>query len=81
MAATGLGLQGHTIRGVEQRAVPVLRIAGGSGSLEFIGRLGFEIQWEHRFGEGFPLQGIDVVGLVVDPDGNRLRVGSTASAG
>ena len=114
---------------MQEHAVPVLRITSGSGSLEFYGRLGFEVEWEHRFGEDFPLfasikreawhlflseHGGDAVpyGLVylytrdidalfekwleagvgaepphdqpwgmrevqlVDPDGNRLRVGS-----
>lgn len=117
---------------MEEHAVPVIRVTSGSGSLAFYAQLGFEIQWEHRFGDGLPLfasvrrgnwhvflsehdgdaapnglayfyaddvnalhevwrsRGVDVEpprdrpwGMrelqVVDPDGNRLRVGSPAA--
>ncbi len=119
---------------MEQHAVPVLRITSGSGSLEFYGRLGFDVEWEHRFRDDLPLfasirrgkwhlfvsehdgdaasnglvylyaDDVDALyqawrsaGLVgeppqdrpwgtrelqvVDPDGNRLRVGSSVPGG
>jgi catechol 2,3-dioxygenase-like lactoylglutathione lyase family enzyme len=40
---------------MHQRAVPVIRISAGSGSLDFYRRLGFEVEWEHRFEPDMPL--------------------------
>ncbi len=41
--------------GVEEHAVPVLRSGEGAASLAFYRRLGFEVEWEHRFEPGLPL--------------------------
>ncbi|MEO6315229.1 MAG: glyoxalase superfamily protein [Chitinophagaceae bacterium] len=40
----------------EHRVIPLLRIFDLSKAIEFyIGWLGFSIDWEHRFGENFPV--------------------------
>ena len=118
---------------MDEHAVPVLRVSPGSRSLKFYGRLGFEVEWEHRFRHDLPLfasirrgswhlflsehagdarpnglvylyaDDVDALhvdwrsaGVVsgrpqdrpwgmrelelVDPDGNRLRFGSSAQA-
>ena len=42
--------------GTNQTIIPVLRILDVDKAKEFyIGWLGFSIDWEHRFGENFPL--------------------------
>ncbi len=118
---------------MEQHAVPVLRVSPDSESLRFYARLGFGVEWEHRFRRDLPLfasirrgswhlflsehegdagpnglvylyaddvdalhEGWRSAGVateaprdrpwgmreleLVDPDGNRLRVGSPAQA-
>ena len=40
---------------MEEHAVPVLRITSESGSLDFYRRLGFSVEWEHRFAADMPL--------------------------
>jgi catechol 2,3-dioxygenase-like lactoylglutathione lyase family enzyme len=35
--------------------VPILRVADGEASAEWYARLGFEVEWRHRFDEGMPL--------------------------
>jgi catechol 2,3-dioxygenase-like lactoylglutathione lyase family enzyme len=35
--------------------VPFLRVADAEASAEWYARLGFEIEWRHRFEPGFPL--------------------------
>ena len=39
-----------------QQSIPILRIFDVAKATEFyVGFLGFTVDWEHRFGEGFPL--------------------------
>lgn len=40
---------------MEEHAVPVLRATEGAASLAFYRRLGFDVEWEHRFEQGLPL--------------------------
>lgn len=41
---------------MSQTVIPQLRITNAERSLRFyVGGLGFKIDWEHRFGPGFPL--------------------------
>jgi catechol 2,3-dioxygenase-like lactoylglutathione lyase family enzyme len=110
---------------VVEEAIPVLRVTAAEFSASWYRRLGYEVEWEHRFEPGFPIfmsiarQGsarlflsehtgdaqpdglvylrVDdleavarefdraVVGQpwgrevhLVDPDGNRLRLGETS---
>ncbi len=41
--------------GVEEHAVPVLRVVDGAESIAFYERLGFEVEWQHRFEPALPL--------------------------
>ncbi|MBB1257145.1 VOC family protein [Streptomyces sp. OF3] len=40
---------------MDEQAIPVLRVADVAVSAAWYGRLGFEVEWEHRFGAGFPV--------------------------
>lgn len=41
---------------MQQSVIPQLRITDAERSLQFyVSQLGFTIDWEHRFGPGFPL--------------------------
>ncbi len=37
-----------------EQAIPVLRVSDAATSVAWYRRLGFEPEWEHRFGPGFP---------------------------
>lgn len=37
-----------------EQAIPVLRVRDAATSVAWYRRLGFEQEWEHRFGPGFP---------------------------
>ncbi len=110
--------------GLVEEAIPVLRVTAAESSASWYRRLGYEVEWEHRFEPGFPTFmsiahegsarlflsehtgdapphglvylrvgdldavarefGCEVVGQpwgrevhLVDPDGNRLRLGET----
>lgn len=113
--------------GQMEEAIPVLRITQPDRSLSWYRRLGYSLEWEHRFEPGFPVfmsfrngaarlflsehtgdaqpnalvhvrvDDIDALALelaaeiheqpwgrevhLVDPDGNRLRVGATSADG
>ncbi len=38
-----------------QRVVPALRVKSVAASMDFYTRLGFALEWEHRFGPSFPV--------------------------
>lgn len=120
--STGAGRIGQC--GVVEEAIPVLRVTSAASSASWYGRLGYEVEWEHRFEPGFPtfmslarsgsarlflsehtgdappdglvylrVGDLDAVARdfdrqvsvqpwgrevhLVDPDGNRLRLGET----
>ena len=37
-----------------QEVIPILRVSDAARSVEWYARLGFALEWEHRFGDGFP---------------------------
>ena len=39
---------------VVNEAIPVLRVADGEASIAWYARLGYEVEWEHRFEPSFP---------------------------
>jgi catechol 2,3-dioxygenase-like lactoylglutathione lyase family enzyme len=40
--------------GVNEEAIPILRVEDAAAAVEWYARLGFVKQWEHRFEPGFP---------------------------
>ena len=42
------------MRGLVEQAIPVLQVRDASVSVEWYAQLGFELEWEHRLGAGFP---------------------------
>lgn len=40
--------------GVVEEAIPVLRVTAAESSAAWYRRLGYEVEWEHRFEPGFP---------------------------
>lgn len=44
-----------SIEGVEEQAIPILRVKDAATALPWYERLGFRKQWEHQFEPGFPL--------------------------
>jgi catechol 2,3-dioxygenase-like lactoylglutathione lyase family enzyme len=39
---------------MREQAIPVLRVADAAASVAWYARLGFALEWEHRFEPGFP---------------------------
>jgi hypothetical protein len=121
ISAARLPIDDH---GVVEEAIPVLRVTATASSASWYRRLGYEVEWEHRFEPGFPtfmsiarsgsarlflsehtgdaqpdglvylrVGDLDAVARefdcpvvgqpwggevhLVDPDGNRLRLGET----
>ena len=65
---------------------PFLRVADAEATATWYARLGFEIDWRHRFAPGLPLfvavrNGEGLIFVFEhrgDADGNRLRLGAPA---
>jgi hypothetical protein len=39
---------------MDEEAIPVLRVANAAAAVTWYQRLGFSLEWEHRFEPGFP---------------------------
>jgi catechol 2,3-dioxygenase-like lactoylglutathione lyase family enzyme len=48
------GLDGDSIRGVNEAVVPVLYVEDATRAVAWYARLGFQKEWEHQFDPGFP---------------------------
>ena len=40
--------------GIVEEAIPILRVSDAAAAVAWYGRLGYEQEWEHRFGPDFP---------------------------
>ncbi|MBV8628687.1 MAG: hypothetical protein JO371_12605 [Paraburkholderia sp.] len=54
--------------------IPIIRIFSEAKARDvYVDFLGFSIEWQHRYGDDFPLLGWGKVMEVFDPFGNRIR--------